>query len=87
MRVQLASVLAAIISQRLLPTKDQNGRVAALEIMINNSAISNLIRNEKIHQIPSVMQTNKAAGMQTLEMALRELLDPIRLITERQNHT
>ena len=43
--------------------------------MINNSAISNLIRNEKIHQIPSVMQTNKAAGMQTLEMALRELLD------------
>lgn len=74
-RVQLAAVLGAIVSQRLLPTKERNGRVSALEIMINNSAISNLIRNEKIHQIPSVMQTNKAAGMQTLEMALRELLD------------
>ena len=74
-RVQLASVLAAIVSQRLLRTKDRKGRVAALELMINNSAIANLIRNEKIHQIPSVMQTNKAAGMQTLEMSLRELIE------------
>ncbi len=55
--------------------KDRKGRVAATEIMINNSAVANFIRNEKIHQIQSVMQTSKAAGMQTLEMSLRELID------------
>lgn len=74
-RIQVASVLGAIISQRLFPTPDHNGRVAAFEIMINNSAVRNLIRNEKIHQIKSTMQTSKAQGMQTLEMAIKELLD------------
>lgn len=74
-RVQLASVLASIISQRLFPTVDRKARVAAIEIMINNSAIKNLIRNEKIHQIHSTMQTSKAGGMQTLEMAIKELLE------------
>ncbi|MBM7691932.1 twitching motility protein PilT [Peribacillus deserti] len=74
-RIQLASVLSAIISQRLFPAPDRNGRVAAVEIMVNNSAIRNLIRNEKIHQIHNVMQTSKAAGMQTLEMSIRDLAD------------
>lgn len=74
-RIQIASVLGAIISQRLFPTKDRSRRVAAIEIMINNPAIKNLIRNEKIHQIHSTMQTSKAIGMQTLEMSIRELLD------------
>lgn len=74
-RIQLASVLAAICSQRLLPTKDQKGRCAATEILINNAAIKNLIRNEKIHQITSVMQTSKAAGMHTIEMSIKELLE------------
>lgn len=74
-RVQLASVLGAIISQRLFPTKDRNGRVAAIEIMLNNPAIKNLIRNEKIHQIHSTMQTSKSMGMQTLEMSIKELLE------------
>ncbi|RFU71572.1 type IV pilus twitching motility protein PilT [Peribacillus saganii] len=74
-RIQLASVLGAIISQRLFPTVDRNGRAAAIEIMINNSAIRNLIRNEKIHQIHSVMQTSRSSGMQTLEMAIKELLE------------
>lgn len=74
-RIQLASVLASIISQRLFPTISKDGRVAALEIMINNAAIRNLIRNEKIHQIHSVMQTSKASGMETLGMAVKHLLE------------
>jgi twitching motility protein PilT len=74
-RVQLASVLVAVISQRLFPTVDKRGRKAATEIMVNNPAIANLIRNEKIHQIQSTMQTSRAQGMHTLEMSLRELLD------------
>ncbi|PWW19652.1 twitching motility protein PilT [Cytobacillus oceanisediminis] len=72
-RIQLASVLTSIISQRLFPAISKDGRVAALEIMINNAAIRNLIRNEKIHQIHSVMQTSKASGMETLGMAVKHL--------------
>ncbi|WP_053367287.1 type IV pilus twitching motility protein PilT [Bacillus sp. FJAT-27245] len=74
-RIQLASVLVGIISQRLFPTIDKRGRKAATEIMINNPAIANLIRNEKIHQIPSVMQTSRALGMHTLESNIIELID------------
>ncbi|MCQ6278269.1 type IV pilus twitching motility protein PilT [Bacillus sp. EB600] len=73
-RVQLASVLVGIISQRLFPRIDKQGRVAATEIMINNAAIGNLIRNEKIHQISSVMQTSRAQGMHTLETSINELI-------------
>ncbi len=73
-RIQLASVLMAIISQRLFPTVDKKGRRAALEILLNNPAIANLIRNEKIHQIVNVMQTSKAAGMQTLDSSIKELV-------------
>ncbi|MHC0037472.1 type IV pilus twitching motility protein PilT [Pseudoneobacillus sp. C159] len=74
-RIQLASVLVSIISQRLFPTVDRNGRRAATEILINNSAVANLIRNEKIHQIVSVMQTSRSQGMHTLEASIKELLE------------
>lgn len=74
-RIQLASVLVAIVSQRLFPTIDKKGRKAATEILINNAAVSNLIRNEKIHQIVNVMQTSRAQGMHTLESSIKELLD------------
>ncbi|SFB16310.1 MULTISPECIES: type IV pilus twitching motility protein PilT [unclassified Bacillus (in: firmicutes)] len=74
-RIQLASVLVGIISQRLFPTPDKQGRKAATEIMINNAAIANLIRNEKIHQIPSIMQTSRALGMHTLETSIREMIE------------
>lgn len=74
-RVQLASVLVGVISQRLFPTVDKKGRRAATEILVNNPAIANLIRNEKIHQIQSTMQTSRAQGMHTLEMSIRDLLD------------
>ncbi|KFZ42492.1 type IV pili twitching motility protein PilT [Anoxybacillus flavithermus] len=73
-RIQLATVLVAIISQRLFPRAQKNGRIAATEILINNAAIANLIRNGKIHQIPSVMQTNRALGMHTLEASIKELV-------------
>jgi twitching motility protein PilT len=74
-RIQLASVLVSIISQRLFPTVDKKGRRAATEILINNPAVGNLIRNEKIHQIVSVMQTSRAQGMHTFETSIKELLE------------
>ncbi len=73
-RIQIASVLVSIISQRLFPTADHKGRRAATEIMLNNSAISNLIRNEKIYQIVNVMQTSRAIGMHTIETSIKELV-------------
>ena len=73
-RIQLANVIQGIISQRLFVRKDGAGRVAATEIMIGVPAITNLIRNEKIHQIPSVMQTSKALGMHTLESSIQGLV-------------
>lgn len=72
-RLQLATLLEAIISQQLLPTADKKGRVAAFEIMYANSAVRNLIREGKPHQIPSIIQTNKASGMITMDDALYEL--------------
>lgn len=81
-RVQLAAVLLGVMAQRLLPTTDGSGRAAAIEVLVNTPAVSNLIRSEKVHQIRSVMQTGKAQGMQTLEMALRELLQQRRISVE-----
>lgn len=72
-RIQLATVIECIISQQLIPLASGNGRVAAYEVMHSNSAIRNLIREAKAHQIQSVMQTNKKAGMQTMDDALYEL--------------
>jgi twitching motility protein PilT len=80
-RVQLASVLLGVMAQRLLPAIDGNGRIAAVEVLVNTPAIANLIRSDKVHQIRSVIQTGKAQGMQTMDLALRELLQK-RLITE-----
>ncbi|MFW6028624.1 MAG: type IV pilus twitching motility protein PilT [Halanaerobiales bacterium] len=72
-RIQLASVLQSIISQQLLPTVNNKGRVAAFEVLHANSAIRNLIREAKTHQVPSIMQTNKQIGMQTMDDALCDL--------------
>jgi twitching motility protein PilT len=73
-RVQLAEAMQGVISQILLPTKDKKGRVAALEIMVANIAIRNLIREAKTHQMPSTIQTGTQLGMQSLEQALRNLV-------------
>ena len=74
-RVQLAGVLTAVLSQRLFPTVNRSGRRVATELMINNSAVSNLIRSEKVHQIPNIIQTNRAMGMHMMETSVKQLLD------------
>ncbi len=71
-RTQLASVLQAVVSQQLLP-KEGGGRVGAFEIMVTNSALSNLIREGKTHQMQSIIQTGKAQGMQTMDNCLKDL--------------
>ncbi len=72
-RVQLAMVLECVISQQLVPTLRGDKRVAAFEVLHTNSAIKNLIRENKSFQITSMMQTNKKLGMQTMDDALFEL--------------
>ncbi len=72
-RIQLSSVAEAIISQQLLPTADGKARVAAFEVMLATSAISNLIREEKTHQIDTAIQTGSKLGMQTLDNSLLNL--------------
>lgn len=73
-RMQLANLLSAVVSQRLLITKEMDDRVVATEILVNTPAIQNLIRNENIHQIQNVLQTSKDKGMHTFEMDFRRLL-------------
>ena len=66
-RIQLANSLIGVISQRLVPYKDNNSRIAATEIMVCTNAIRNLIREKKIHQINSMIQTGAKQGMQTMD--------------------
>jgi len=73
-RAMLAESVQAIVTQTLCK-KVGGGRVAGLEILMGTVAVRNLIREGKIHQIPSVMQTSQNVGMQTMEMHLRELVD------------
>ena len=72
-RVQLANVLEAVVSQQLIPTADGKGRVAAFEVMHANHAVRNLIREGKSHQLASVMQTNRKLGMITMDEAIQAL--------------
>jgi len=73
-RVQLSNNLIAVMSQQLLPRAGQPGRVAAIEVMVANSAIRNLIRENKAHQMTSMIQTGSHDGMQTMDQALRDLV-------------
>lgn len=73
-RSMLSESLQAVISQTLLKTKDGNGRVAAHEIMISTPAVRNLIRENKIAQINSTLQTGQKFGMQTLDQCLQQLV-------------
>ena len=72
-RVQLSATLEGIVTQALLQTADGAGRVPALEILYPDDAVRNLIRQGKVEQIYSVMQTSTAKGMQTMEQALADL--------------
>jgi twitching motility protein PilT len=73
-RAMLSESLQAVISQSLLKTKDGSGRVAAHEIMLGTPAIRNLIRESKIAQMYSAIQTGSNMGMQTLDSNLTELV-------------
>jgi len=72
-RIMIASSLEGVVTQTLLPTADGTGRVAALEILLPDDAVRNLIRQAKVEQVYSVMQTSTARGMQTMEQALADL--------------
>ena len=72
-RAVLSESLRGVVSQRLLRKADGSGRIAAVEVMITNQAIQNQIREGKTHQIPTVLQTGKASGMQTMEDHIRAL--------------
>ncbi|HXH97952.1 MAG TPA: type IV pilus twitching motility protein PilT [Gaiellaceae bacterium] len=73
-RIQLAGTLQGVVTQTLVPTADGRGRIAALEILIPDDAVRNLIRQGKIEQIYSVMQTGTARGLQTMEQSLADLV-------------
>jgi len=74
-RAQLALTLRAVVSQLLLPRRDGRGRVAAREILFTTQAIQNLIRDDKVHQIPNVIATGLRDDMLSMDDALAELVD------------
>ncbi len=73
-RAMLSESLVSVISQTLLKTKDGQGRIAAHEIMIGTAAIRNLIRENKVAQMYSAIQTSQSIGMQTLDQCLVDLV-------------
>lgn len=74
-RTQLASVLKAVVSQQLVPKLDSTGRVAAQEILLVTDAVANMIRENKCHQITSVLQTSGRLGMQSMDSCLMALAE------------
>jgi twitching motility protein PilT len=73
-RSQLASVLLGVVSQRLIPRMDGAGRIPAIEIMLKNHAVENLIRENKTHQLDSVIETSLKEGMVSLDRSLADLV-------------
>jgi len=74
-RTMLSTSLRGVVSQQLISRKGTPGRVAALEVLINTPAAANLIRQGKIDQLESTMQSGSAAGMRTMDSAIEQLLD------------
>jgi twitching motility protein PilT len=74
-RNMLSTSLRGIVSQQLLRTKDGSGRVAALEILINTPAVANLIRQGKVEQLETVIQSGAADGMFTMDTSIKKLFD------------
>jgi twitching motility protein PilT len=73
-RTMISTSLRGVVSQQLLPTKDKAGRVAALEVLVNTPAVSNLIRQGKLDQLETAMQSGSSFGMQTMDTALMDLV-------------
>lgn len=78
-RTQLAACLVGICSQRLLPRRDGEGRVPAFEVMVATPAMRNLIRENKLHQARSIMESSRRDGMVTLDNALKKLYEDGRI--------
>jgi twitching motility protein PilT len=81
-RTMIAGSLNAVVCQYLLPRRDAPGRCLAVEVMLNNDAIANLIRKGKTFQIPSVMATSREAGMQLMDSELSRLCDEGKISAE-----
>ena len=84
-RSMLSTSLRGIVSQQLLKSADGKGRVAATEILINNTAISNMIREGKTKHLTNSIQTGALVGMQTMDQSLQKLVDA-KLITGTEAH-
>jgi twitching motility protein PilT len=74
-RTMISTSLRGVVSQQLLPTKGKPGRIAALEVLINTSAVANLIRQGKLDQLETAMQSGGSAGMRTMDAALMALVE------------
>jgi len=72
-RFMLSMTLLAVVSQRLIARADSEGRVLAAEVLLNNTAVANLIREGKTHQVYSIMETNYKEGMSTMDRAVKGL--------------
>ena len=72
-RIQLAGVLQGVVSQQLLPKQNESGRVAAFEVLIADENVRSLIREQKNHQLPSVIHSGRNEGMQTMDDAIYDL--------------
>ena len=73
-RAQIAESLKMVITQKLFKKKDGSGRISAFEVMVCTAPVKNLIRENKIHQIPSVMQTSQREGMITMDKSIEGLI-------------
>jgi twitching motility protein PilT len=73
-RTMLSTSLKAIVSQQLLKTKDGHGRVAAVEILVNTPAVSNVLREGKSEQLENLIQSGSSVGMQSMDKAIHELI-------------
>src|SRR6202012_553662 len=74
-RTMLSTSLRGVVSQQLLPKADKQGRVPALEVLINTPAVANLIRQGKMDQLENAMQSGAASGMKLMDSAIKALMD------------
>lgn len=84
-RTMLADSIRGVVTQYLVPRADGRGRIPSVEVMLANGAISNLIRESRTFQIPGVLETSRAQGMQTMDQSLEDLLNS-GLITRQVAH-
>jgi twitching motility protein PilT len=84
-RAQIAESLKMVITQKLFKKKDGSGRISAFEVMVCTAPVKNLIRENKIHQIPSVMQTSQREGMITMDKSIEELIGTGVISTAEKN--